>query len=618
MAFFSIFMDDNEQVSFGVVDSRQKEKRAFKGSSVNKHVDDYCILDLETTGVFVGSSKIIEISALKVRNNQVVDQFSTLVNPHCHIPAQATAINHITDNMVKNAPSLINIIDAFLSFVKDDVIVGYNNAAFDMNLIYDNALELKGVLFRNDYIDLLHAARRSLEGLENYKLKTISEHYGLNTEGEHRALKDCYLTKCCYDKLFEDFGDAAFRRRKHSFAGSGKGIPGKGIQYSSETIALQELHKILCGMLEDGKISLEEVDSLRFWLEEHRDLSGHYPFDKAFDALDAALEDGIITPNELSELQKIFAEITNPVKSHGCHEAIPTLKEKHVCLTGEFNYGKKSIVEEMIIAAGGVVDKGVKKATNYLVVGAQGSDAWKTGSYGGKIQKAMELKAKGTAIEIIEEDDFIPRIQYLIAHPEENEEECGTAPSEAFVSGAWKNAIQSMLDSMVIEKGLPEQSLYLLENYGRDGMKITSYSVCIYEPDYPVLPNETKDSTRNSVVLNIKEAKERLELLITTAVFDAVDAPVGAEIKQLKSDLSNTHVLFPMDSDELVLYVKKITEYELAHYVSKTAAFGCCGRYLECSNAQKCIHENKLYSKACMYRKQLESGRIFYGMNRNN
>ena len=170
-------MDDNGNDTCKRENSVSK-KREFKGTSANTFVKDYCVLDLETTGVFVGSSKIIEISALKVRDNQIIDEYSTLINPQCHIPAEATAVNHITDEMVNNAPTLDEKIDEVLEFLGDDIIVGYNNASFDMNLIYDSALKFRGIYFNNDFIDLLHVSRRSIEGLENYKLETVCKHYG--------------------------------------------------------------------------------------------------------------------------------------------------------------------------------------------------------------------------------------------------------------------------------------------------------------------------------------------------------------------------------------------------------------------------------------------------------
>lgn len=582
--------------------------REGKGSSVPKYLSDYCVLDLETTGVFVTSAEIIEISVLKVRGGIIVAEFSQLVNPKCKIPAAATAVNNITDAMVKDAPVLDEVIDEFLAFVGDDVILGYNNAGFDMNIIFDKVMSLRGQVFGNDYIDLMHAARRTLSELENYKLETLSKYYGLDTTGEHRALKDCYLTKDCYERLNRQFGDDAFRSKSYS-----NGLHGQ--HYSSETKALQKLQEFLEEIIADGQVTATEFASLTQWMTEHRDLQGNYPFDRVFNALDCVLADGKVSPEELIELQELFTEFVDPVKIQSCHEEIRTLQGKHVCITGDFDFGSRNAVIELIEATGGIVDKSVKKATNYLVVGAQGSDAWKTGNYGGKIQKAMEYNSKGIEIKIVEEKDFIPAAQYLIAHPGE----CECVDEIVVVQDYnWKKPVEDMLEALIVEMELPEKALYLMTNYGRDGKKITSYSVCIYEPDYPLSPNAKKDPTRNSIVLNIKEGKEKLELLVGTTQFgDLGVVPEGAEIKQLKSDPANVHIIFPRGTDNLADYIKKNTQYSLANYTSKASMFGCCSSFNACSDAKKCVHVNKLYSKACIYRRHLDAGRIFYGKNRN-
>lgn len=607
----SISVENNEEIKIECGNTTKQEKRKFKGKSTNKHVDDYCLLDLETTGIFVNSAKIIEISAIKVRENQVVGEFSTLVNPKCHIPEEATYVNHITDDMVKNAPILESVIDEFLSFVGDDIIVGYNNAGFDMNLIYDSVQDLKGVPFTNDYLDILHASRRSIEGLPNYKLETISKYYMLDTKGEHRALKDCYLTKAVYDNLYKEFGDNAFK--KHSSNHNNNKHNGNEKQFTAETIALKELHKNLESMLADDKITDNEVDSLRFWLEEHRDLSGNYPFDKAFNALDNILEDGHITKNEFDELKSIFAEIIDPVKAKGCHDKITTLVGKHVCLTGEFNYGTKNDVAKLIEDVGGIIDKSVKRATDYVIVGEQGSEAWKTGNYGSKIQKAMEWNNKGMKIKIIEETEFIPAIKQLIHNPNE----CYCNKNEKFTNYDWKTKIENMLDSMIIREELPENSLGLFPNYGRDRNTITSYSVCICEPEYPLPLDAKKDVARSFNVINIKENGNILELMIDKTRFDKVKILNGADIKEIKSDEKYMHVIVPTDHPELVDYIMRNTEYALINYTSKAASFGCCSQFNACSDAKKCIHANKFYSKACIYRSHLEAGRIFYGKNKN-
>lgn len=254
--------------------------------------------------------------------------------------------------------------------------------------------------FKNNYIDVLHAARRSLPDVENHKLETISKYYSLDTAGAHRALQDCYLTKNCYDRLFDQFGDKAFEKKE-----SRGGIR---VQFSPETIALQELQSLLEDIIRDGEVTLVEFSALKTWMEEHRDLQGNYPFDRVFNALDNVLEDGRVCPDELLELQMLFSDFVDPVKNRSCHEKIESLDGEHVCVTGDFDYGSRSEVFELIESIGGIIDKTVKKATAYVVVGAKGSENWKTGNYGSKIQKALEWNDKGADIKIVQESDFIP------------------------------------------------------------------------------------------------------------------------------------------------------------------------------------------------------------------
>ena len=140
-------MDDNGNDTCKRENSVSK-KREFKGTSANTFVKDYCVLDLETTGVFVGSSKIIEISALKVRDNQIIDEYSTLINPQCHIPAEATAVNHITDEMVNNAPTLDEkideVVDQLCEYFENDGMI-YNLKLFSSIIMLSNDFSINSI-----------------------------------------------------------------------------------------------------------------------------------------------------------------------------------------------------------------------------------------------------------------------------------------------------------------------------------------------------------------------------------------------------------------------------------------------------------------------------------------
>ncbi len=87
------------------------------GRKLEKYTPDYVVFDLETTGISPMQDDIIELSAVKVRGGQAVDEFSQLVNPFRPIPRQASMVNGITDGMVADAPPLDAVFGAFLDFI---------------------------------------------------------------------------------------------------------------------------------------------------------------------------------------------------------------------------------------------------------------------------------------------------------------------------------------------------------------------------------------------------------------------------------------------------------------------------------------------------------------------
>ena len=110
-----------------------------KGTLINKYTPDYVIFDLETTGISPNYDEVIEISALKVKGGEVVDEFNTLVNPGRKIPFGATKVNGITNAMVAEAPAFSHVLAEFLDFAEGLVLVGHNIARFDMKFIWRDA-----------------------------------------------------------------------------------------------------------------------------------------------------------------------------------------------------------------------------------------------------------------------------------------------------------------------------------------------------------------------------------------------------------------------------------------------------------------------------------------------
>lgn len=375
--------------------------RTDKGRRLEKHLDDYTVIDIETCGISSEArKKIIELSAIRVRGGTVVDEFSSLVNPRISIPSEIVSITGIDDSMVADALLIDQVIPAFLEFIGDDVIVGYNINTFDYNILYDLSETIMSRSISNDFVDVIYASKRTINGLEDWKQTTVCSSLGIECSGAHRALVDCQITKRLYDALYERYGETAFDGSVNvvdQYCGSGP-------NYSEETIQLKQLQSILELIIEDGVITEVETRELKDWMNTNIALRGNYPFDRVYDLLESVFADGIIDPGELSLMFEKFTEFTNPTQST-CKDSI-SVADKHFVITGEFEYGARSAVEEYIISHGGIVDGNVKKCTEYVVIGAMGSQSWKNGTYGGKIKKAMELKDKGQKIELISENDF--------------------------------------------------------------------------------------------------------------------------------------------------------------------------------------------------------------------
>lgn len=174
------------------------------GRKLNKRVMDYCIFDLETTGTSSNSDAVVEISAVKVLNGKVVDEFSTLVNPERSIPFYASQVNGITDDMVVDSPTFEVALKDFLNFAGDLVLIGHNIHSFDMKFIYRDAQKYWNQTIGNDYIDTLPIARSYLPEMGHHTLTDLAEHYGISPEGAHRALNDCRMNQQIYECLCKE------------------------------------------------------------------------------------------------------------------------------------------------------------------------------------------------------------------------------------------------------------------------------------------------------------------------------------------------------------------------------------------------------------------------------
>lgn len=165
-------------------------------------VSDYVVFDLETTGLEKETDKIIEIGALKYRNNKLVDEFSVLINPGIKLPPVITKITGLTDEDLKAKNTIDSVLPEFIRFIEDLTLIAHNSE-FDLGFIEESIKRLGLNMITNKNIDTVEIARKYIPKAYNYKLETLKKYFHLEY-GSHRSVDDCkttnYVYQYCKDK----------------------------------------------------------------------------------------------------------------------------------------------------------------------------------------------------------------------------------------------------------------------------------------------------------------------------------------------------------------------------------------------------------------------------------
>lgn len=155
----------------------------------------YVVFDIETTGFSVHYDQIIQIGARKVLHGQVISTFEEFINPKRHIPAKITDLTSITDEMVKDAKTIDDVLPRFIDFIGDSILVA-QNASFDVGHIYENMRKL-GITREKPFpvIDTMQLARNFFANeLKTFNLKSLSRFFKVQQEHHHLADDDTRVT----------------------------------------------------------------------------------------------------------------------------------------------------------------------------------------------------------------------------------------------------------------------------------------------------------------------------------------------------------------------------------------------------------------------------------------
>ena len=187
-----------------------------------------------------------------------------------------------------------------------------------------------------------------------------------------------------------------------------------------EARAIEQLLGFVRGVLSDGVVTDDEARSLREWIGKNPDLAAGFPGRQIADRLFDVFADGKIDGDERQELlwmleDTIGERAGEQDERRAGASRLPftqpppvlTFPGKRYVITGLFAYGVRKNVEAAICGRGAECQPGVTRQTDVVVVGVDSSRDWVHGSYGTKIEKAIELRERGYPIVIVGQEHWI-------------------------------------------------------------------------------------------------------------------------------------------------------------------------------------------------------------------
>ncbi len=418
------------------------------------------------------------------------------INPEDGFDNNCIKIHGITQSQVANEPNFKDVWKNIEKYFTNAVVIGHNVASADLDALVKSLQRYNIDIPELYYICTYELAKEYVPRycVENYSMTTLCEYFDIDIDSEHNAFDDACACADLFKVLVNTYDidvdscvkkykvkehlmqtsyidNAVLRKSISEFFGVVRGFSIDNVINSEEmlfienwanenrkysdhseisdiisaieniledgvitineinslqksmkthldsmstspvTLATQILDGILKGITIDGKINEDECKNLRQWLYDNIYLSDHFPFNKTIEMIDKVLEDEIITKEESEYITSVIQEMLNPVEC--LKSQVNSIDGKHICLSGNFAYGSghKSDVEKYIVDRGGIIDSSVKKTTDYLLIGSCECQAYSNGTYGTKVKKAIEYNDKGCNIQILKESDFFSTIK---------------------------------------------------------------------------------------------------------------------------------------------------------------------------------------------------------------
>ncbi|AXF55104.1 PolC-type DNA polymerase III [Salicibibacter kimchii] len=176
---------------------------AYNESERDLAASTFVVFDVETTGLSAVYDTIIELAAVKVANGEIVDRFESFAQPHVPLPAKITELTGITDEMLKDAPEVSDVLQQFADFVGDAGLVAHN-ASFDIGFINAGYKKEGWPEVEQPVVDTLEFARFLFPNMKNHRLNTLCKAFDIELVSHHRAIYDTEATAYLFMKMVRD------------------------------------------------------------------------------------------------------------------------------------------------------------------------------------------------------------------------------------------------------------------------------------------------------------------------------------------------------------------------------------------------------------------------------
>lgn len=181
-----------------------KIAQGFLGLRLAPFLPNYTVVDIETTDLDTERNDMVEVAAVRVRDGQPTETFSSLVKPVVPISADAAAVHKITSGMVIAQPGFADIAAEFRDFLGDDTLVAHNGLGFDFPILMRRLRE-SGKKLDNPLFDTLPLARRLYPDAKKATLESLAAKFGVDTGAAHRALDDTKTLAQVFEAMKADY-----------------------------------------------------------------------------------------------------------------------------------------------------------------------------------------------------------------------------------------------------------------------------------------------------------------------------------------------------------------------------------------------------------------------------